>query len=66
MCFTVNCQMQLTPYTTAFLAMRFDFPLAFTEDSSPAGINYQVCAISPRVGVLKPILTDFARLPTQL
>jgi hypothetical protein len=26
MCFTVNGQMQLTPYTTAFLAMLFDFP----------------------------------------
>ena len=56
--------MQLTPYTTAF-PHAFDFPLAFTEDLQPGGINYR-CAISPRVGVLKLILTDFARLLTQL
>ena len=45
--------------------MLFDFPLAFTEDLQPGGINYR-CAISPRVGVLKLTLTDFARLLTQL
>ena len=33
----VNCQMQLSPYTTAFLAMLFDFTLAFTEDLQPGG-----------------------------
>jgi hypothetical protein len=65
MCFTVNGEMQLTPDTAAFLAMLFDFPLAFTEDLQPGGINYQV-PISPRVGVLKLTLTDFARLLTQL
>ncbi|BDZ90249.1 hypothetical protein VEE68_46960 [Escherichia coli] len=65
MCVAVNCQMQLTPDTAAFLTMLFDFPLAFTEDLQPGGINYR-CAISPRVGVLKLILTDFARLLTQL
>ncbi|BBK15164.1 hypothetical protein TMSI_55560 (plasmid) [Klebsiella quasipneumoniae] len=65
MCFTVNGEMQLTPDTAAFLAMLFDFPLAFTEDLQPGGINYR-CAISPRVGVLKLTLTDFARLLTQL
>ncbi len=65
MCFTVNGEMQLTPDTAAFPAMLFDFPLAFTEDLQPGGINYP-CAISPRVGVLKLTLTDFARLLTQL
>jgi hypothetical protein len=64
MCFTVNGEMQLTPDTAAF-RHAFDFPLAFTEDLQPGGINYQ-CAISPRVGVLKLTLTDFARLLTQL
>jgi hypothetical protein len=65
MCFTVNGEMQLTPDTAAFLAMLFDFPLAFTEDLQPGGINYQVCDFTP-VGVLKLTLTDFARLLTQL
>ena len=65
MCFTVNGEMQLTPDTAAFLAMLFDFPLAFTEDLQPGGILTR-CAISPRVGVLKLTLTDFARLLTQL
>jgi hypothetical protein len=63
MCFTVNGEMQLTPDTAA--AMLFDFPLAFTEDLQPGGINYQVCDFT-RVGVLKLTLTDFARLLTQL
>lgn len=65
MCFTVNGEMQLTPDTAAFLAMLFDFPLAFTEDLQPGGINYQVCDFTP-VDVLKLTLTDFARLLTQL
>lgn len=65
MCFTVNGEMQLTPDTAAFLAMLFDFPLAFTEDLSPVE-SITRCAISPRVGVLKLTLTDFARLLTQL
>ena len=47
MCFTVNGEMQLTPDTAAFLAMLFDFPLAFTEDLQPGGINYQVCDFTP-------------------
>ncbi len=42
MCFAVNCQMQLSPYTTAFLAMLFDFPFAFTKDLQPGGINHQM------------------------
>ena len=45
--FTVNGEMQLTPDTAAFLAMLFDFPLAFTEDLQPGGINYQVCDFTP-------------------
>ncbi len=65
MCFTVNGEMQLTPDTAAFLAMLFDFPLAFTGRPSAGGINTR-CAISPRVDVLKLTLTDFARLLTQL
>ena len=47
MCFTVNGEMQLTPDTAAFLAMLFDFPLSFTEDLQPGGINYQVCDFTP-------------------
>ncbi len=65
MCFTVNGEMQLTPDTAAFLAMLFDFPLAFTEDLQPGGINHQMRDFTP-VGVLKLTLTDFARLLTQL
>ncbi len=65
MCFTVNGEMQLTPDTAAFLAMLFDFPLAFTEDLQPGGINHQMCDFT-LVGVLKLTLTDFARLLTQL
>jgi hypothetical protein len=63
MCFTVNGEMQLTPDTAAFLAMLFDFPLAFTKTFSPVE-SITRCAISPRVGVLKLTLTDFARLLT--
>ncbi|STQ09114.1 Uncharacterised protein [Enterobacter cloacae] len=66
MCFTVNGEMQLTPDTAAFLAMLFDFPLAFTEDLQPGGINYQVCDFTPGWAFLKLTLTDFARLLTQL
>jgi hypothetical protein len=47
MCVAVNCQMQLSPYTTAFLAMFFDFPLAFTEDLQPGGINHQMRDFTP-------------------
>ena len=47
MCFTVNGEMQLTPDTAAFPAMLSDFPLAFTEDLQPGGINYQVCDFTP-------------------
>ncbi len=65
MCVAVNCQMQLSPYTTAFLAMLFDFPLAFTKDLQPGGINHQMRDFTPG-DVLKLTLTDFARLLTQL
>jgi hypothetical protein len=61
--FAVNGQMQLTPDTTAFFAMLFDFPFAFTKDLQPGGINHQMCDFT-RVGVLKLTLTDFARLLT--
>ena len=64
MCFTVNGEMQLARYGGVH-GHAFDFPLAFTEDLQPGGINCR-CAISPRVGVLKLTLTDFARLLTQL
>ncbi len=47
MCVAVNCQMQLSPYTTAFLAMLFDFPLAFTKDLQPGGINHQMRDFTP-------------------
>ena len=42
MCVAVNCQMQLSPYTTAFFAVFFDFPFAFTKDLQPGGINHQM------------------------
>ena len=42
MCFAVNGQMQLSPYTTAFFAVFFDFPFAFTKDLQPGGINHQM------------------------
>ena len=61
-CVAVNCQMQLTP-DTAFLAMLFDFPLAFTEDLQPGGINHQMRDFTPGER-LKLTLTDFARLLT--
>ena len=63
MCVAVNCQMQLSPYTTAFLAMLFDFPLTFTEGFQPCGINHQMRNFTPG-GRLKLTLTDFARLLT--
>jgi hypothetical protein len=55
--------MQLSPYTTAFPAMLFDFPFAFTKDLQPGGINHQMRDFTP-VNVLKLTLTDFARLLT--
>ncbi|EMI38820.1 hypothetical protein MTE2_5493 [Klebsiella pneumoniae VA360] len=47
MCVAVNCQMQLSPYTTAFLAVFFDFPFAFTKDLQPGGINHQMRDFTP-------------------
>ncbi len=47
MCFTVNGEMQLTPYTTAFFAVFFDFPFAFTKDLQPGGINHQMRDFTP-------------------
>jgi hypothetical protein len=63
MCVAVNSKMQLSPDTTAFLAMLSDFPFAFTKDLQPGGINHQVCDFTPG-DVLKLTLTDFARLLT--
>jgi hypothetical protein len=54
-------QMQLSPDTTAFFAVFFDFPLTFTENFQPGGINHQMRDFT-RVGALKLTLTDFARL----
>ena len=34
--------MQLPPDTTAFFAVFFDFPFAFTKDLQPGGINHQM------------------------
>ena len=47
MCVAVNCQMQLSPYTTAFFAVFFDFPFAFTKDLQPGGINHQMRDFTP-------------------
>lgn len=47
MCFAVNCQMQLSPYTTAFFAVFFDFPFAFTKELQPGGINHQMRDFTP-------------------
>jgi hypothetical protein len=46
-CDAVNCQMQLSPYTTAFFAIVFDFPFAFTKDLQPGGINHQMRDFTP-------------------
>ena len=47
MCFAVNGEMQLSPYTTAFFAVFFDFPFAFTKDLQPGGINHQMRDFTP-------------------
>ncbi|OCU13693.1 hypothetical protein A6D87_28595 [Klebsiella quasipneumoniae] len=47
MCVAVNGQMQLSPYTTAFFAVFFDFPFAFTKDLQPGGINHQMRDFTP-------------------
>ncbi len=39
--------MQLSPYTTAFFAVFFDFPFAFTKDLQPGGINHQMRDFTP-------------------
>jgi hypothetical protein len=65
MCFAVNGEMQLSPDTTAFLAMLLTFHSPSPKTFSPVE-SITRCAISPRVGVLKLTLTDFARLLTQL
>jgi hypothetical protein len=61
MCFAIDCQMQLSPDTTALMAVLFDFPLAFTKTFSPVE-SITRCAISPRVGVLKLTLTELCPL----
>ncbi len=48
------CQRRDAAYardTAAFPGHAFDFPLAFTEDLQPGGINYQVCDFPPGLGV---------------
>ena len=47
MCFRVNGQMELPLGTTPFFAVFFDFPLAFTKDLQPGGINYQMRDFTP-------------------
>lgn len=47
---TARCsfrQMQLSPDMAAFFAVFFDFPLAFTEDLQPGGINHRVRDFTP-------------------
>ncbi len=39
--------MQLSPDTTAFFAVFFDFPFAFTKDLQPGGINHQMRDFTP-------------------
>ncbi len=39
--------MQLTPDTTAFFAVFFDFPFASTKDLQPGGINHQMRDFAP-------------------
>ena len=43
----VNSQMQFPPDTTAIFAALFDFPLTFTEDFKPCGINHQMRNFTP-------------------
>ncbi|ORM91370.1 hypothetical protein HA46_18360 [Pantoea septica] len=47
MCFAVNGQMQLPPDSTAFFAVFFDFPFAFTKDLQPGRINHQMRDFAP-------------------
>jgi hypothetical protein len=61
MCVAVNCQMQLSPDTTAFLASFLTFHSPSPKTFSPVE-SITRCAISPRVNVLKLTLTDFAPL----
>ena len=42
MCVRINRQMQLPPDTTAFFAVLFNFPFAFTEDLQACRINHQM------------------------
>ncbi len=60
---TARCSLR---QMAAFLAMLFDFPLAFTEDLQPGGINYQVCDFTPGGRFETDINRLFARLLTQL
>jgi hypothetical protein len=64
MCFTVNGEMQHARYG-GVPGHAFDFPLAFTEDLQPGGINYQVCDFTPG-GRFETDINRFARLLTQL
>jgi hypothetical protein len=65
MCFCIYSKMQLSPDATTFFAVFFDFPLTFTEDLQPGGINHQMRDFT-RVDALKLTFTDFARLLTLL
>ncbi|GAB7218131.1 hypothetical protein OS42_47480 [Dickeya oryzae] len=63
--FAVNGQMQFSPDTAAFFAVFLTFHSPSPKTFSPVESITQ-CAISPRVGVFKLTLTDFAHLLTQL
>jgi hypothetical protein len=55
--------MQFPPDTTAIFAVLLTFHSPSPKTFSPVE-SITRCAISPRVGVLKLTLTDFARLLT--
>jgi hypothetical protein len=57
-------EMQLTPDTAAFLAMRFDFPSP-SPKTWARGINTR-CERFPPGGRFETDIADFARLLTQL
>lgn len=61
----VHWQMQFPPDAALFLTMLFRLPLPFTEHFNPVE-SITRWAISPRMGFLNGMLTDLARLLTQV
>lgn len=43
MCFCINCEVQLSPYTTLLFGVLFYFPLSLTKDFQTRGTNHVIC-----------------------